>query len=159
MTRNRREPALDPRPLTRAVENLEQASDSTLIELISRGNVPVFVALFDRTVDVVRTDLADFPDDIRSGQILASSYVEVWWLSGCHRAPEAEATSWITGIVRRRVAEARREMAQPDLDAAVPGLRPSYSELEMAALLRRPVGDLRASRDRTAAAPFDAPTA
>ncbi|WP_199510865.1 hypothetical protein [Nucisporomicrobium flavum] len=122
------------------MDSLAQASDSTLIELISRGHEAAFVALFDRTLPRSRAELATLPD-ARHGQILAASYVEVWWLAGCHRAPEVDATTWITGIVRRRVDEALR-WTQPDVDPPLTDPRPSYSELEIAALLRRPLGDL-----------------
>ncbi|MCO8271573.1 hypothetical protein M1L60_13315 [Actinoplanes sp. TRM 88003] len=123
-----------------ASESLARASDSTLIELISRGHEAAFVALFDRTSPMARAELGNLPDNVQPGQILAASYVEVWWLAGCHRAPEADATIWITGIVRRRVGEALRSM-RPGRDPLLTGPRPSYSELEFAALLRRPVGD------------------
>ena len=123
MTIIRRDLAGHPRPAGQAGadparEELEQASDSTLIGLISRGSAPAFAALF------------------------ASSYVEVWWLASCHRTPGVDATGWITGIVRRRIDDALRGTARPGMDVAGPGSRPSYSELEMAALLRRPVGNL-----------------
>ena len=147
MISNRRDLAGHPRPAGRAGAgpasgDLEQASDSTLIELISRGSVPAFVALFDRTVEAVRAELAALSDDARFGQVLASTYVEVWWLAGCHRAPGIDATDWLTGIVRRRIDDALRGTTRQGMDPAAQGPRPSYSELEMAALLRRPVGNL-----------------
>ena len=123
------------------LESLARASDSTLIDLISRGHEAAFVALFDRTSATARAELASLPDNAQSGRILAASYVEVWWLAGCHRAPEADATIWVTGIVRRRVEEALRS-TRPGVDPPLTDPISSYSELEIATLLRRPLGDL-----------------
>ena len=107
-----------------------QFSDATLVELISCGSVPAFATLFARTSAAARAELvARLPDAGRADEILAASYVEVWWLAGCHRAPEVDVTTWITGIVRRRAAEL------PTWE----GPRPSYAELEFAAILRRSV--------------------
>jgi hypothetical protein len=107
-----------------------QLSDATLVELISRGSVPAFDALFTRTLPAARAVLTThLPGADRAGEVLAASYVEVWWLAGCHRAPEVDVTTWITGIVRRRAAEL----------PAGEGPRPSYAELEFAAILRRSV--------------------
>ena len=122
------------------MDSLAHAGDSTLIELISRGHEAAFVVLFDRTLPTARAELAPLPD-AQHGHILAASYVEVWWLAGCHRVPEVDATTWITEIVRRRVDEALRS-TQPGVDSPLTGPRPSYSELKIAALLRRPLGDL-----------------
>jgi hypothetical protein len=124
--------------------DIEQATDSALIELISRGSVPAFVALFDRTSEAVHTELTvELPGAARTGEIFAASYVEVWWLAGCHRTVEADVTGWIISIVRRRIAEASRETPRPGVRTLVEGLRPSYAELEVAALLSRPVDRLR----------------
>ena len=112
-----------------------------LIELISRGNVPAFVALFDRTSEAVRALLAvDLTNAGQIRQILAASYVEVWWLAGCHRAPDVGVNGWIAGIARRRAAEGVRVPAEADL-----GPRPTYAELEIVALLRRPLDRLLAA--------------
>ena len=118
------------------------AGDSTLIELISRGSVPAFVELFERTAEAARAELAgDLPGTARRGEILAASYVEVWWLAGCRRTAEVDAAGWVAGIVRRRIDEARG-MSRPGAHAASQGSRPSHAELEIAALLGRPVDDL-----------------
>ncbi|GAA2624618.1 RNA polymerase sigma factor [Paractinoplanes durhamensis] len=114
--------------------DFQQLSDSALVELISRGNTRAFAALVDRTVAAVRAAL---PVETRINEILASSYVEVWWLAGCRPAPESDVTSWITGIVRRRAADASR--GRPP-DGADDALRPSTAELELATILGRPVG-------------------
>jgi hypothetical protein len=119
-----------------AAIDLEQADDPTLIELISRGSMPAFITLFDRTVEAVHAQVAaGVPEDGRISEILAASYVEVWWLAGCRPAPEADVAGWITGIVRRRVADVGRGRA-PHRE----GLRPSTAELELASLLARPPG-------------------
>lgn len=124
--------------------DLEQATDSDLIDLISRGSVPAFVALFDGTADVVRAELAhDLPGTTtRINEILAATYLEVWWLAGCHRKVPADVPGWITGIARRRFAEASRGTAWCAGHTALENPRPSYAELEIATLLRRPVDRL-----------------
>jgi hypothetical protein len=148
MTGNSRDDGKRPRPVVRpdigpAATDHEQVSDSILIERISRGSVPAFAALFDRTSDAARAELtADLPGAGRAGEILAASYVEVWWLAGCRRTSRSDATTWITGIVRRRVAEAGRAIPRQIRDAAMEDLRPSHAELEVASLLQRPVDRL-----------------
>ena len=123
--------------------DLERATDSALVELISGGSVPAFVALFDRTSDAVRAELAlGLPGAARISEIFAASYIEVWWLAGCHGAAERDITAWIIGIVRRRIAEGCRGTHRRDGPSVPEGPRPSYAELEIAALLRRPVDRL-----------------
>lgn len=120
--------------------DVERSNDSTLLELISRGSVPAFVALFDRTSGAARAELAaGLPDDRRVSEVLAATYVEVWWLAGCRREPETDGASWIAGILRRRITDAGRLVGRP---AALTGSRLSYAELELAALLQRPVDHL-----------------
>jgi hypothetical protein len=122
---------------TRSID-VERAGDDVLIDLISRGSVPAFVALFDRTSESVRVLLAaDLTDAGQIRRILAASYIEVWWLAGCHQARDADVIGWITGIARRRTTEAVRVPAD-----AVSGPRPTYAELELMALLRRPLDRL-----------------
>ena len=138
----------DPEPdywrLARAARfDLEQATDSDLIDMISRGSVPAFVALFDGTADTVRAELAhDLPGSTRINEVLAAAYLEVWWLAGCHRTVPADVIGWITGIARRRIAEASRGTAQRTGHTPLEDPRPSYAELEVATLLRRPVDRL-----------------
>src|SRR5690349_25095491 len=111
--------------------------------MISRGCVPAFIALFDGTADTVRAKLThDLPGTTRINEILAATYLEVWWLAGCHRTVPADVTGWITGIGRRRIAEASRGTAQRTGHTALEDPRPSYAELEIATLLRRPVDRL-----------------
>ncbi|MEV6633671.1 hypothetical protein AB0M54_23260 [Actinoplanes sp. NPDC051470] len=130
-----------PEPVEPPAEiDVEGSSDSTLIELISRGSVPAFVALFDRTSEAARAELAaGLPDDRRVSEVLAATYVEVWWLAGCERAPEVDGMSWIVSILRRRISDAARLVGRP---AALTVSRLSYAELELAALLQRPVDRL-----------------
>ena len=126
-----------------AARDDEHVSDSILIERISRGSAPAFAALFDRTSEAARAEVAAaHPGTGRAGEILAASYVEVWWLAGCRRAPRTDATGWIIGIVRRRIAEAGRAIPRQGGGAAREGQRPSHAELEVASLLRRPVDRL-----------------
>lgn len=123
--------------------DLQQATCSTLIDLISRDSVPAFAALLEWTSDAVRAELAiDLTGVVRANEILAATYLEVWWLAGCRRAAEADVTGWITGIARRRIAEASRRSARTGGRTAGEDLRPTYAELEIAALLRRPVDRL-----------------
>ncbi|HEX5203546.1 MAG TPA: hypothetical protein VFW27_26770 [Actinoplanes sp.] len=127
----------------RVAADFERAGDSTLIGLISRGSVPAFVELFNRTCEGARVELAaHFLETAWRREIFAASYVEVWWLAGCHRTPEVDATAWIAGIVRRRIEEAVRGMSRHGVRGASEGPRPSYAEREIAALLGRPVDDL-----------------
>ena len=155
MTSDSRVPTAYPRPAVPtdadpARGDFEQVSDSRLIQLISRGNVPAFVALFDRTSAAAHAEVVAalpggvpaFPGGAPVSEIFAASYVEVWWLAGCRPTPEVDVPTWITGIVRRRIAEARRGIAPRGSPAVLPGPRPTYAELELAALLRRPVDRL-----------------
>jgi len=126
-----------------AARDDEHVSDSILIERISRGSMPAFAALFDRTSEAARAELTAGPTGAgRPGEILAASYVEVWWLAGCRRTPKIDATGWIIGIVRRRIAEAGRAIPRRGGGAALEDPRPSHAELEVASLLRRPVDRL-----------------
>ena len=86
--------------------------------------------LFDRTAGTIRTELtARLPDAKQRVPILAATYVEVWWLAGCHRGAEFDVTHWIRGILDRRIADAHRATGrQVEGDP-----RPSRSELELAA--------------------------
>lgn len=116
-------------------ENLE----SSIVEAISRGSQEAFVILFDRTVGTIRAELtARLPDPEQRVPILAATYVEVWWLAGCHRGAEPDVTRWIRGILDRRMADAHRATGRH-----VEGEpRPSRSELELADLLGQPIDSL-----------------
>jgi len=71
-------------------------------------------------------------------QILAATYVEVWWLAGCHRGEEPDVWRWIRGILDRRIADAHRATSR-HLEGEP---RPSRSELELADLLSQPIDRL-----------------
>ncbi|WP_433832472.1 hypothetical protein ACQP2E_16225 [Actinoplanes sp. CA-015351] len=112
--------------------------DGVLIEWISQGSKPAFAALFDRTQADVRAVLSVLPPG--SGQrdeVLAATYLEVWWLAGCHSEPDVDVVAWLFGIAQRRMAELRCRV-----DGVVANPRPSYAQLELAALLGRPVSSL-----------------
>jgi hypothetical protein len=126
-----------PRAAEVARIDLHRATDSSLIDLISGGSVPAFTALVDRTSDAIRAELSVDPAfPARASELLAATYLEVWWLAGCRPTRGAEVTAWIIGIARRRIAEASRGSAQR---TTTEGPRPSYAELEIATLLRRPI--------------------
>lgn len=119
---------------------LSGRSDAALMEAISRGSVPAFATLLDRTSVPVRAVLATLrPGAVPPAEILAASYLEVWWLAGCHTEPGADAVAWITGIVRRRAAEAA---------AVGPGPQSGHAQRELAALLRRPAEDQVPAEDQ-----------
>ncbi|MBB2947677.1 hypothetical protein FB565_007448 [Actinoplanes lutulentus] len=112
--------------------------DGVLIEWISQGNKPAFIALFDRTSADVRAVLSVLPPGIgQRDEVLAATYLEVWWLAGCHSEPGIDAVAWLFGIAQRRMAELRGLV-----DGVVANPRPSYAQLELAALLGRPVSSV-----------------
>ena len=123
-----------------------KASDQPIIGAISRGSREAFALLFDRTSDGVRAELVlRLPDaDQRAAVVFAATYVEVWWLAGCHSDPQVDAGEWIRRILHRRIADlgplAMRQarVPSPALQPAA-DLRPSCAELELAALLGRPI--------------------
>jgi hypothetical protein len=83
--------------------------EPSIVEAISWGSQEALVMLFDRTVGTIRTELtARLPDAKQRVPILAATYVEVWWLAGCHRGAEFDVTHWIRGILDRRIADAHR---------------------------------------------------
>src|SRR5437868_5633928 len=77
-----------------------------LLDRISRGSRTAFVSLFDRTCGSVRDTLAARLQDPRAvAAVLATTYVEVWWLSGCRVGRHYDVLVWIDGIVQRRIGE------------------------------------------------------
>ncbi|MEV4277017.1 hypothetical protein [Actinoplanes xinjiangensis] len=118
-------------------------SDVFLIDAVSRGSTPAFIELFDRTTATIRTVVAALPlGAAQRDEILAASYLEVWWLAGCHTDPDMDAIEWITGIVRRRFAELRiggESLSEPRSAGGSPH---GYARPELAALLHRPVDEL-----------------
>jgi hypothetical protein len=125
------------------------ARDQPTVAAISRGSRDAFVSLFDRTSDAVRAELALRLSDVdRAATVFAATYVEVWWLAGCHSGPELDAMEWIRQILRRRIADVepnagqRLRMPPAASDPAVVDLRPSCAQLELASLLGRPIARL-----------------
>ncbi|MEU4419920.1 hypothetical protein AB0F81_04790 [Actinoplanes sp. NPDC024001] len=127
--------AVEPPPFTRVPDN---PSDAVLIDAVSHGSVPAFVALFDRTSPAVSAEVAGLlPGTGQRCEVLAASYLEVWWLAGCHTEPGIDVVEWVKAIARRRIADIH---ISAEWDGVRP--RPSYAQLELAGLLRRPVDDL-----------------
>ncbi|WP_157437029.1 hypothetical protein [Actinoplanes subtropicus] len=123
--------------------------DQPTLAAISRGSREAFVSLFDRTSGAIGAELASrLPDGDQAVLVFAATYVEVWWLAGCHSGPGFDAVEWITQILRRRIADldpnARQHSRMPSA-APEPAVdpRPSYAELELAALLGRPARRMR----------------
>lgn len=118
----------------------EDVSDVTLLDAAARGDVFAFLALFDRTAAAVRAALVGLPPgDEGQDEVLAASYLEVWWLAGCRIPDDGGVTDWIIGIARRRAADFH--------GVAPPGgelQRPSRAQVEFAVLFGRPVAGGRA---------------
>ena len=116
-------------------ENVEPS----MVEAISRGSQEALVMLFDRTAGIICAELtARVADPEQRVPILAATYVEVWWLAGCHRGAEPDVTHWIRAILDRRIADAHRATGR-QVDGEP---RPGRSELELAGLLGRPIDRL-----------------
>jgi DNA-directed RNA polymerase specialized sigma24 family protein len=81
-------------------------------------------------------------DPLRGAGVVAGTFVEVWWLAGCHINPETDVMAWINKIVWRRVADSRPP-AKPAADSVAPtpgvltALWTHRLEAELAGLLRR----------------------
>jgi hypothetical protein len=119
------------------------ARDQPTVTAISGGSRDAFALLFDRTSDTVRAELAlRLPDADRAATVFASTYVEVWWLAGCHNDPGLDAAEWIRHILQRRIADADPDGRRQPITSPVSDLRPSCAELELAYLLGRPVARL-----------------
>ncbi|MFF5296242.1 hypothetical protein [Paractinoplanes globisporus] len=112
-----------------------------LVRRIAGDDRGAFAELFDRCAGPVLSGLcAQVSDPRRVAGVLAGTFVEVWWLAGCHTDPGTDVMAWIDGIVRRRVADTRP--AEP-ADPAASGVDPFGAlwaqgvEVELACLLRR----------------------
>ena len=82
------------------------ADDRPLVEAISRGSREAFVMLFDFTSRALRAELAShLPEAERAVVVFAATYVEVWWLAGCHDGSEIDVVEWLRRILRRRIAD------------------------------------------------------
>jgi hypothetical protein len=121
---------------------------SALMDPISRGSRDAFVTLFDHTRDTVRAGIdSRLRDPQSAAAVFAATYVEVWWLAGCHTGPDVDVIAWIDRIVERRSAE-----AGPDPDPPAPSEEPGPADaadpqhlraaLELSSLLGRPVDPL-----------------
>ncbi|MEV8509193.1 hypothetical protein AB0368_30755 [Actinoplanes sp. NPDC051475] len=112
---------------------------------ISRGSQDEFVSLFEHTCGHVRARLdSRLRDQQLAVMVFAATYVEVWWLAGCHNGPDLDVLAWINKIVDRRVADALRRATPkaPLADAAQVDCavtRARRAAVELATLLGRPV--------------------
>jgi hypothetical protein len=119
---------------------------SALMDPISRGSRDAFVTLFDHTRGAVRAGIgARLRDPQSAAAVFAATYVEVWWLAGCHTGPDVDVIAWIDSIVERRSTEARPDPGLPapstePADAAEP--QHLRAALELSSLLGRPVEPL-----------------
>jgi hypothetical protein len=116
------------------------ADDRPIVEAISQGSKDAFAQLFDFTSGAVRAELlTHLKNADQAVAVFAATYVEVWWLAGCHSAAEVGVLEWIRHILRRRIADVTTA-----LDPAV-DLWPSHAEIELATLLGRPLKRLWAA--------------
>jgi hypothetical protein len=114
-----------------------------LIRRIAHDDRSAFVELFDQCSGLVVAELQKQVSDrdLVAG-ILAGTFVEVWWLAGCHVDPDTDVMRWLGEIVRRRVADSRPAAASSG-DPAGPGpnlISPAWTqgiEVELAGLLGR----------------------
>jgi hypothetical protein len=103
-----------------------------LIRRISDDDRDAFVELFDhlspRLLDALRSRLSS---PCLAAAIVTATFVEVWWLAGCHAGRDSDVVAWIDRIAQRRVGEG------PPATTDVSSLRNRCAELELAALLGR----------------------
>ena len=114
-----------------------------LVRRIAHDDRGAFVELFDQCSHLVAADVREqVPDRPRVAGVLAGTFVEVWWLAGCHVDPDTDVMMWLGEIVQRRIADCR-PAAAPSSDPAMPGpglIGPAWSqgvEVELAGLLGR----------------------
>jgi hypothetical protein len=119
------------------------ADDRPMVEAISRGSREAFVTLYDVTSGALRAELTSrLPDAERAVVVFAATYVEVWWLAGCHSGSEIDVMEWLRRILQRRIADVYGDASRlPPSMTSDPGADrwPSYAASELAALLGRPV--------------------
>jgi hypothetical protein len=116
-----------------------------LTEPISRGSRDAFVTLFDHTRAAVHASIdLRLQDPESAAAAFAATYVEIWWLAGCHTGPDTDVIGWIDHIVERRTAEAHPHPSPPTplqeptpVNAADP--QQLRATLELSSLLGRPV--------------------
>jgi hypothetical protein len=123
-----------------------KADDRPIVEAISRGSKAAFVTLFEFTSGAVRAEVAArLPHAQRAAPVFAATYVEVWWLAGCHCRPGVDVVAWIGQILDRRIADADACVSRRPLPTSADHPEdpwPSRAELELAALLGRPCDTL-----------------
>jgi hypothetical protein len=114
-----------------------------LIRRIAGDDRGAFVELFDQCSALVVADLCErVADRHRVAGVVAGTFVEVWWLAGCHVDADTDVMVWLGEIVQRRVADSR-PAATSLSGPAVPGLNligPAWTqgiEVELAGLLGR----------------------
>jgi hypothetical protein len=121
-----------------------------LIRRIADDDRGAFAELFDQCSELVSRRLrSQVPDRRRVAGVLAGTFVEVWWLAGCHVDPDTDVMVWIEAILQRRVADSR-PAAPSSVNPASPDMGllgapwAQGVEAELAGLLRRrhspPVG-------------------
>jgi DNA-directed RNA polymerase specialized sigma24 family protein len=114
-----------------------------LLRRVADDDRDAFGELFHRVSGPVSSRVRrQVPDPIRAAGVVAGTFVEVWWLAGCHVDPDTEVMAWINNIVRRRVADSW-PLALPAADpvvvasAAITALWVQRLEVELAALLKQ----------------------
>ncbi|GAA2864221.1 hypothetical protein Acy02nite_71850 [Actinoplanes cyaneus] len=120
----------------------------SLMDPISRGDRDAFVTLFDHTRAAVRATIdEELQDPQCAAAVFAATYVEVWWLAGCHIGSGTDVVGWINRIAERRSAE-----EQPCPASASSAPEPAIGDavdaqhlralLELTSLLGRPLEPL-----------------
>ncbi|MET3424793.1 hypothetical protein BJ973_004005 [Actinoplanes tereljensis] len=114
-----------------------------LIRHIADDDRDAFRELFDRCSGRVAAGLRrQVSDQHRFAGVFAGTFVEVWWLAGCHVDPDVDVVAWIDEIVQRRVTDSRPAALSAAISASpdAGSLGPMWAqgvEAELAGLLRR----------------------
>lgn len=125
-----------------------------LVQRIAADDRNAFAELFDRVSGPLSSGLrSQVPDPVRAAGIVAGTFVEVWWLAGCHVAADTDVLAWINEIVRRRVADSRSPGPGAPDSAAHTALWAQHSELELAELRGPAPSRARASHYSTVLGP------
>jgi RNA polymerase sigma-70 factor, ECF subfamily len=120
----------------------------SLTDSVSRGSREAFATLFDHTHVAVRAGIDErLSDPLSAAAVFAATYIEVWWLAGCHNGPDTDVIGWINHIAQRRGTEARPDSASaPTSSAPTTGgaveAQSSRSLADLSSLLGRPVNPL-----------------
>jgi DNA-directed RNA polymerase specialized sigma24 family protein len=114
-----------------------------LLRRIADDDRGAFTELFYRVSGPVSSAVRrQVSDPLRVASVVAGTFVEVWWLAGCHINPETDVMAWINKIAWRRVADSRPP-AKPAADSVAPtpvvltALWTQRVEVELAGLLGR----------------------